>query len=174
MDWNKSNCSENLPNSKIYIFLLVLAVAAPLSVNITTRASTATVTISSASCHPSRNPLFRKKQVTPVIFLSEGDGSRDDDPSRPAGDPGKKHYSCIPQLLLLPTPSKKSGYYNFPAGRRIDFNIIFMPAARRGITRWWWCPWLGWWKMYPRRYIISNRTEKNWGDHLKWLVDSVS
>jgi hypothetical protein len=75
VDWNKYNCSENLPNSRIYIFLLVIAVAAPLSVNITTSASTATVTISSASCHPSRNPLFRKKQVTPVIFLSEGDGT---------------------------------------------------------------------------------------------------
>jgi len=76
VDWNKSNCSENLPNSKIYFFLLVLAAVAPLSVNIIASASTTTVPISSASCHPSRNPLFRKKQVTPVIFLSEGDGSR--------------------------------------------------------------------------------------------------
>ena len=74
VDWNKSNCSENLPNSKIYFFLLVLAAVAPVSVNIIASASTTTVTISSASCHPSRNPLFRKKQVTPVIFLSEGDG----------------------------------------------------------------------------------------------------
>ena len=79
VDWmNKSNCSENLPNSIAFenlFFLIVLAAVAPLSVNITASASRAPVTISSASCHPSRNPLFRKKQVTPVIFLSEGDGS---------------------------------------------------------------------------------------------------
>jgi hypothetical protein len=68
-------CAEfNLLNPKIYFFLLVLAAVAPLSVNIIASASTTSATISSASCHPSRNPLFRKKQVTPVIFLSEGDG----------------------------------------------------------------------------------------------------
>ena len=80
VDWNKSNCSENLCriqllNPKIYFFLLVLAAVAPLSVNIIASASTTSVTISSASCHPSRNPLFRKKQVTPAIFLSEVHGS---------------------------------------------------------------------------------------------------
>ena len=66
----------NFKNPKIYFFLLVLAAVAPLSVNIISSASTTSVTISSASCRPSRNPLFRKKQVTPVIFLSEGDGTR--------------------------------------------------------------------------------------------------
>ena len=68
-------CAEFNLNPKIYFFLLVLAAVAPLSVNIIASASTTPVTISSASCHPSRNPLFRKKQVTPVIFLSEGDGT---------------------------------------------------------------------------------------------------